>query len=94
MTDNGESGDTFREIAGYARIYRPAVIILENVDGAPWELIRAIWENDHEPIEECFEKLNSGEGATEQGLDAFWDDDDPAYSDPPKSTNTACPGDL
>ncbi|CAF9942626.1 MAG: hypothetical protein ALECFALPRED_009865 [Alectoria fallacina] len=94
LTDNGESGDTFRAIARYARNYRPAVIILENVDGAPWELIRAIWENDHEPIEECFERLNSGEDATEQGLDAFWDDDDPAYSDPLKSTNTACPGDF
>ncbi|CAD6583745.1 MAG: hypothetical protein ASARMPRED_001491 [Alectoria sarmentosa] len=69
--------DTVDSLVSISVLVRPAVIILENVDGAPWELIKAVWENDHEPIEECFEKLNSGKDAIEQGLDAFWDDDDP-----------------
>ncbi|CAD6580658.1 MAG: hypothetical protein ASARMPRED_000285 [Alectoria sarmentosa] len=89
LTDNGESGDTFRAIARYARNCRPAVIILENVDGAPWELIRAIWENDHEPIEGHFEKLNGPDAdAAERERNAFWSnfwttfwaDGDPAYA--------------
>lgn len=73
LTDSGESGDTFRAILEYAKKYRPAMIILENVDSAPWALIQAIWQNDPE-------KLLNKEDATGLGLDTFWDDDDPAYS--------------
>lgn len=46
LKDSGESGDTFRAIVAYAIQMRPKIIILENVLGAPWELIRAIWRND------------------------------------------------
>lgn len=52
LADVGESGDTFRAIFKYAKRYRPAIIILENVDGAPWELIEAIWKNDRPKIRE------------------------------------------
>lgn len=79
LTDIGESGDTFRAILEYAKQYRPAVILLENVDGAPWDLIRATWENNSEFIEEYFENIDGGE-ATAQGFNSFWDDDDPGYS--------------
>jgi site-specific DNA-cytosine methylase len=36
----GESGDTFYAIKDYAAKYRPKIMILENVDGAPWQAIR------------------------------------------------------
>lgn len=32
----GESGDTFFAMLAYAKVYRPRIIILENVSGAPW----------------------------------------------------------
>ncbi|KFY42226.1 hypothetical protein V495_04619 [Pseudogymnoascus sp. VKM F-4514 (FW-929)] len=35
----GESGDTFFAMRDYARIFRPKIIILENVMGAPWARI-------------------------------------------------------
>ncbi|RDL37552.1 uncharacterized protein BP5553_04985 [Venustampulla echinocandica] len=37
LADGGESGDTFYAMLHYARVYRPRVIILENVSGAPWD---------------------------------------------------------
>ncbi len=46
LQDKGESGDTLRAILHYAKEYRPAVIILENINGAPWKSIRAVWEDD------------------------------------------------
>ncbi len=36
MEQFGESGDTFFAMRDYARVYRPKIIILENVVGAPW----------------------------------------------------------
>jgi site-specific DNA-cytosine methylase len=36
----GESGDTFKGIRDYAERWRPKIIILENVSGAPWDRIR------------------------------------------------------
>ena len=48
LSDVGESGDTFRAILNYAKKHRPAIIILENVCGAPWDFIKAIWENNHD----------------------------------------------
>ena len=35
----GESAATFEAICSYARVYRPAVMLIENISGAPWELI-------------------------------------------------------
>ncbi|EJT96648.1 hypothetical protein DACRYDRAFT_119990 [Dacryopinax primogenitus] len=39
ITDNGESGRTFRGMMGYVRRARPAIILLENVCKAPWDQI-------------------------------------------------------
>ncbi|KAH8602229.1 hypothetical protein B0O99DRAFT_735679 [Bisporella sp. PMI_857] len=36
LIEAGESGDTFFSIKAYANKYRPKIIILENVLGAPW----------------------------------------------------------
>lgn len=80
LTDIGESGDTFRAVLQYAKMYRPAVIILENVDGAPWDLIKAIWQNDREVVQAHFKKAPDTKDENEQGHNAFWDDNDPAYS--------------
>ena len=44
LEDVGESGDTFRAILNYAKRYRPAIIVLENVCSAPWPSIKAMWE--------------------------------------------------
>ena len=77
LTDVGESGDTFRAILGYARKYRPAIIILENVDGAPWDLIKAIWENDPESTEKYLNKYKrpkAAKGADTTGEDATVED--------------------
>ena len=46
LDDHGESGDTFFAILHYAKQFRPKVIILENVLGAPWAYIQALWRND------------------------------------------------
>ena len=71
LEDVGESGDTFRAILEYAKRYRPAMIILENVDGAPWDLIEAIWKNDRQSIH----RLTAG-----QGFQNYWADNEIAYS--------------
>jgi site-specific DNA-cytosine methylase len=42
----GESSDTFLSILEYARKYSPAILILENVSGAPWDKFKAIWQDD------------------------------------------------
>lgn len=39
MEQFGESGDTFFAMRDYARVFRPKIIILENVQGAPWPKI-------------------------------------------------------
>lgn len=39
IEEYGESGDTFFAMRDYARIFRPKIIILENVQGAPWARI-------------------------------------------------------
>lgn len=79
LTDVGESGDTFRAILEYAKAYRPGVIVLENVDSAPWDLIQAVWMNDGDSIRTELGKV-AEEDVPYTGLDAFWDDDDPGYS--------------
>ncbi|KAI9724728.1 MAG: hypothetical protein M1812_000003 [Candelaria pacifica] len=40
----GESGDTFLGVLQYADVFRPAMVLLENVYGAPWPLMKAAWE--------------------------------------------------
>lgn len=52
LSETGESGDTFRAILNYASKYRPPIIILENVMGAPWDFIKAVWENDQKVLDE------------------------------------------
>lgn len=39
MEQFGESGDTFFAMRDYARVFRPKIIILENVQSAPWPKI-------------------------------------------------------
>lgn len=33
----GESGDTFRAVLHYCKIWRPRIVLLENISGAPWD---------------------------------------------------------
>lgn len=70
LADVGESGDTFRAIFQYAKRYRPAVIILENVDGAPWKLIEAIWRDDRPTIRK----------ETKGGFEDYWLSGEVPYS--------------
>lgn len=72
LEDNGESAETFIAVLIYAKKARPSIIIIENVDGAPWEFFRAIWENDREGMMKY--------GKDNREFDNFWDADDPAYS--------------
>ena len=44
MYDHGESGDTLHAIWAYAEKYRPPIIVLENVNGAPWQDIKEEWQ--------------------------------------------------
>ena len=44
LDSGGESGDTFRAVYNYAKTWRPALIVLENVCSAPWERIKKEWE--------------------------------------------------
>lgn len=46
LTGSGESGDTFRAVFNYANVWRPAMIVLENVCSAPWETIRKVWQSE------------------------------------------------
>ncbi|KAI1142492.1 hypothetical protein F5Y05DRAFT_228274 [Hypoxylon sp. FL0543] len=39
----GESGQTFYSMLSYVREYRPKVVILENVSGAPWDEATMVW---------------------------------------------------
>lgn len=44
LEEQGESGDTFRALYEYARRWRSKIIIIENVEGAPWLEIQAKFE--------------------------------------------------
>lgn len=35
--EEGQSLSTFQGVLGYARNYKPRIVLLENVDGAPWK---------------------------------------------------------
>ena len=85
LSDVGESGDTFRAILNYAKKHRPAIIILENVCGAPWDFIKAIWENDHKFLREDAagrqEAARRQDAASSQGdWSNVWEEDDKAYA--------------
>lgn len=40
LEETGESGNTFLGVANYMKAYRPPLVVLENVRGAPWDEIR------------------------------------------------------
>lgn len=75
LSDPGESGDTFRAIVHYMVKYRPAIVILENVQGAPWDIIKAIIENDRTYLKNYFNKLH-----VDPSWAYVWDEDDNAYA--------------
>lgn len=69
LTDTGESSDTFRATLMYARKYRPAVVILENVDSADWDLLKAIFENDRIYLEEYYQRKSKKSKAKDKPAD-------------------------
>jgi site-specific DNA-cytosine methylase len=44
FNEEGQSRSTFQGVLGYAQRYTPRIVILENVDGAPWLKIQAAWD--------------------------------------------------
>jgi site-specific DNA-cytosine methylase len=46
IDSKGESGQTFRGMMDWIKKFMPAVVILENVCGAPWDLIRQRFEKE------------------------------------------------
>lgn len=48
LAERGESGDTFFGIRDYIRVYRPKIVIFENVVGAPWLNAKEIRKNEKE----------------------------------------------
>ncbi|KAH0393460.1 hypothetical protein KCU89_g12389, partial [Aureobasidium melanogenum] len=44
LEERGESGDTFAAVLTYAKEYRPTMLVLENVYGAPWDKMLAEYE--------------------------------------------------
>jgi site-specific DNA-cytosine methylase len=44
LQERGESGDTFAAVLAYAKKYRPTMLVLENVFGAPWDEMLAEYE--------------------------------------------------
>lgn len=44
LADGGESGDTFHAVLKYAELYRPRILILENVFNAPWDAMLEEYE--------------------------------------------------
>lgn len=46
ITDGGESGNTFFGMLGWAKKHRPAIIIQENVSGAPWAYMRQLYRDN------------------------------------------------
>ena len=56
---SGESGDTFRAVFQYAKEWRPALIVLENVCSAPWTTIQEAWEHEEAGYAAEFLKLDT-----------------------------------
>ncbi|KAH0366937.1 hypothetical protein KCU65_g4926, partial [Aureobasidium melanogenum] len=46
LEERGESGDTFAAVLAYAKKYRPTMLVLENVYGAPWDTMLAEYEEE------------------------------------------------
>ena len=71
LSEVGESADTLRGIMEYSKKHRPAIIILENIMAAPWELIKAIWRNDDEGVAKATNKINekAAKKAAKKALD-------------------------
>jgi len=67
LADAGESGETFFAIVKYAKRFRPAIVILENIMNAPWDHIKAVWVNDKKVLAE----------KGDSRFDGFWDEDKP-----------------
>lgn len=44
LEEGGESCETFKGMLEYATRYRPALVIQENVRGAPWDKLARYWE--------------------------------------------------
>ena len=68
----GETGDVLLGILLYAKKYRPAIIILENVEKATWPLVMAIWRNDVQFVKNELKEL------AKPWL--IWDKKDPGYT--------------
>ncbi|KAK3061597.1 hypothetical protein LTS18_005844, partial [Coniosporium uncinatum] len=55
--EKGESRDTFLAVLAYAEIWRPTILILENVVGAPWQSMQKAYSKiDYEL---CFTKVDT-----------------------------------
>ena len=82
LTELGESGDTFKAILDYTKVYRPKVVVLENVEGAPWDLLKAIWQNDRKATQAALDKLKGDKESDSIKFDlgAIWKKSDPGYS--------------
>ena len=65
VTEGGETGDTLRAIIRYARIYRPKILVLENIEQNQWQKIQGMLSNDRK----C-------PGLNTKMLDELWGTDD------------------
>lgn len=70
LADKGESGDTFRALVDYIVKYRPPMAILENVQSAPWDEIKAILTNNMQGLD----------NRCRQAFSDVWEADDKAYA--------------
>lgn len=43
--EDGQSRSTFQGVLGYAKYYTPRIVILENVQGAPWPKVQGAWDD-------------------------------------------------
>ena len=43
LEDGGESGSTFHALLKYAERYRPRLLVMENIQGAPWKEFAEAW---------------------------------------------------
>ena len=80
LTDAGESSETFRAVLGYARKYRPAVVIIENIDSAPWDLLKGIFENDRPAVHDWFRTRFKKPEEVEEECNSWLNENDVGYS--------------
>ena len=72
----GESSDTFKGLVKAVQKFRPPIVIIENVSGAPWEQLSAVMEN------------NRDFGQTKNYVCELWPEDDKAYATYPIKVDT------